>query len=227
MAAVSKTQKRISKAHRNPVKGSSILKAAEAIFARKGFHTATISEIAKKAKVSEATIYEYFSSKEELLFNIPAETIRRYHEKNHEILPYIQGAANKLRFLIFRHLKLYADNPNYANVVMLIIKVNRNFLNTDAYKIVKSSAQKYIKILEEGIRSGEFRADTNPYLLRAMIWGTIEHTVTRKSLLGKPEDLESMADELYQAIVKGIQAPVEAAALHVKLTVERGAEAAP
>ena len=226
MAADSKTKKRSSKATRNPLKGSSILKAAEAIFARKGFHTATISEIAKKAKVSEATIYEYFSSKEELLFNIPGETIRRYHEKNLEILPYIQGAANKLRFLIFRHLKLYADNPNYANVVMLIIKVNRNFLNTEAYKVVKSSARKYIQVLEEGIESGEFRADTDPYLLRAMIWGTIEHTVTRKSLLGKPEELQSMADTLFQTIVQGIQNPTDKDALHVKLTVERSADPA-
>ena len=112
---------------KNPSKGAKILKAAESIFAKKGFQTATISDIAKKAKVSEATIYEYFTSKEELLFAIPAQTIREYHEKNIEILPYIQGAANKLRFLIKRHLGLYADNPDYANVVMLNLKVNRNF----------------------------------------------------------------------------------------------------
>jgi len=40
------------------------LKAAENIFAQKGFHEATISDIAKKAEVFEATIYDYFSSKE-------------------------------------------------------------------------------------------------------------------------------------------------------------------
>ena len=72
--------------------------------------------------MSEATIYEYFSTKEELLFNIPAEKIRRYQEKNLEILKYIHGAANKLRFLIRRHLELYAENPDYGNIAMLIIK---------------------------------------------------------------------------------------------------------
>ena len=61
---------------KNPRKGAAILRAAEHIFAKKGFQAATVSDIAKKAKVSEATIYEYFSSKEELLFSIPAETIR-------------------------------------------------------------------------------------------------------------------------------------------------------
>ncbi|MBS3808751.1 MAG: helix-turn-helix transcriptional regulator, partial [Desulfobacterales bacterium] len=69
---------------KNPKKGAAIVKAAEHIFARKGFQAATVADIAKKAKVSEATIYEYFSSKEELLFAIPAETIREYQEKNRE-----------------------------------------------------------------------------------------------------------------------------------------------
>ena len=56
------------KAQKKPAKGAAMLKAAENIFARKGFHAATVSDIARKAKVSEGTIYEYFTSKEELLF---------------------------------------------------------------------------------------------------------------------------------------------------------------
>ena len=113
------------KALKNPIKGAAILKAAESIFAKKGFHEATISEIARRSKVSEATIYEYFSSKEELLFSIPAQTTQQYEEKNREILNYLQGAANKLRFLVHRHLGLYAENPDYANIVMLILKGHR------------------------------------------------------------------------------------------------------
>ena len=58
------------KAQKNLAKRAAILKAAEKILAQKGFHEATISDIAKKAEVSEATIYDYFSSKEELLFSM-------------------------------------------------------------------------------------------------------------------------------------------------------------
>jgi len=45
--------------------------AALRIFAEKGFQNATITEISKEAGVSEATIYEYFGTKEDLLFAIP------------------------------------------------------------------------------------------------------------------------------------------------------------
>jgi TetR/AcrR family fatty acid metabolism transcriptional regulator len=214
-----------SKAKKNPAKGAAILKAAEHTFARKGFHEATISDIAKKAKVSEATIYEYFSSKEELLFSIPAKTIHQYQEKNLEILEYIQGAANKLRFLIYRHLKLYASNPDYANVVMLILKGNRNFLKTEAYQIVQRSARNTTQVLEEGIQSGEFRPDIKPYLVRAMIWGTIEHLVTRKSLFGKPQDLLGLADHIVGTIFIGILTPQKTEpTIHVQVKMEASGE---
>jgi len=196
------------------------IQPAEKIFAQKGFHEATISDIAKKAEVSEATIYDYFSSKEELLFSIPAETIHQYQEKNLEILEYIQGAANKLRFLIYRHLKLYASNPDYANVVMLILKGNRNFLKTEAYKIVQRSARNTTQVLEEGIQNGEFKPNINPYLVRAMIWGTIEHLVIRKSLLGKPPDLLSFADDIVDTIFSGILTSKKEPAIHVNVKMQ-------
>ena len=210
-----------ARALKNPRKGAAILRAAQHIFAKKGFQAATVSDIAKKARASEATIYEYFSSKEELLFSIPAETIREYHEKNREILPHIQGAANKLRFLIHRHLGLYADNPDYATVVMLILKGSRNFLKTDAYKIVQSSARNYIQVFEEGIQNGEFRSDINPYLVRAMIWGSIEHLVTRKSLLGKPADLLALVDDIFDTIFTGIRSSKKDNTIHVDVNVKQ------
>ena len=209
-----------NRALKNPVKGAAILKAAESIFARKGFHEATISEIARKSRVSEATIYEYFSSKEELLFSIPAQTTRQYEEKNREILKYIRGAVNKLRFLIYRHLNLYAENPDYANIVMLILKGHRNFQKTDAYKIVQSTARKTIHVLEEGIQNGEFRAGIQPLLVRAIIWGTIEHLVTRKCLLGKPDDLLALADDIIDTIFQGIVLPQKEPTINLKVKIE-------
>jgi len=198
-----------------------IVESAKSIFAERGFHETTVSEIAKKAHVSEATIYEYFSTKEELLFCIPGEKILEHQRKNREILPYIQDATHKLRFLIYRHLQLYASDPDYAKVAMLILKTNRNFLNTDAYEIVQASARNTIEVLEEGMKSGEFRPDIQPYLIRAMIWGTIEHLVIRKSLLGKPEDLLSLADEITTTMFQGILAPRKDPALNIHVTMDQ------
>ena len=125
-----------------------------------------------------------------------------------------------MRFLIYRHLGLYAENPDYANIIMLILKGHRNFQTTDAYKIVQSAARITIQVLKEGMQNGEFRSDIQPYLVRAIIWGTIEHLVTRKCLLGKPDDLLGLADDMIDTIFQGILVPRKEPAINLNVTLE-------
>src|ERR1700752_3480931 len=47
-----------------------ILDAATQVFAEKGFHRATIKEIARVAGIADGTIYTYFVSKTEVLLGI-------------------------------------------------------------------------------------------------------------------------------------------------------------
>ena len=153
-------------------KRASILKAAEKVFAQKGFHEATIADIASQAEVSDGLIYEYFTNKEALLFSIPGEKSKKFREENLGILRYVDGAANKLKIIIYRHLELFELNPDYANITVMILRNSRNFLSTQAYNMVRSSAKLTIDVIEEGIRNGEFRKEINPYsyfLLRILL----------------------------------------------------------
>ena len=49
----------------------SILSAAIELFSEKGYEATATSEIAKKAKVAEGTIFRYYKTKKELLYAIP------------------------------------------------------------------------------------------------------------------------------------------------------------
>ncbi len=209
---------------RNPTKRLAILKAAEKIFSRKGFHEATITEIAKMAKASEATIYDYFSTKEELLFAIPAEGSGQLYQGNLELLRYIHGAGNKLRCLIYRMLELYQKRPDYANVSVLILKVNRNFVKTESYKVIQKSASLMIDVIKEGMASGEFKSDINPFLARSMIWGIIEHLTIRRGVLDKNYDLLAIAEDIVKLVFSGIMSPSEdkTIKLDVNLMFSRG-----
>jgi TetR/AcrR family fatty acid metabolism transcriptional regulator len=190
---------------RTEVRKEQIIGAAEKVFARKGFNDATVAEIAQEAGLSDATIYEYFSSKEELLFTVPLETIRTGYEELGGHLEFIRGAANKLRGIIYGYLSFYKGHPDFASMLMLILKHNRKFLKTEAYELMRQQSRVIIRIVEEGIASGEFKPDTDPYLVRAVVLGTIEHTVISWLLLGKPEDLVVRADALSDLTVEGIR----------------------
>ena len=170
---------------KSPTRKEQILQAAEQVFAQKGFHDATIADVARQAKVSEATIYEYFPSKEELLFLIPGATARRGKENLEHVLRFIRSAADQIRAFIYDHLNFYQNHPDYASVSMLILKPNRKFVETEAYKDVQELARVLLQVIKEGMASGEFRSDIDPYLVRSAILGTIEHLVVRRVLLGK------------------------------------------
>jgi TetR/AcrR family fatty acid metabolism transcriptional regulator len=191
-----------------------ILQAAERVFAQKGFYDATISDVARQAKVSEATIYEYFNSKEELLFLIPGATARRGKESLEQALPFIRSAADKIRAYVYNHLNFYQHHPEYASVAMLFLKTNRKFAETEAYHDVQELSRVLLRVIREGIAGGEFRADLDPYLIRSAILGTIEHLVTRRVLLGKPQDLLVLTDPLTDLIVSGIRTREEAKVLN-------------
>jgi hypothetical protein len=57
-----------------------------------------------------------------------------------------------------------------------------------------------------------------------MIWGTIEHLVTRKSLLGKPEDLLGLADDIVNTIFNGILNPRKDATIQVEVQLQKADE---
>jgi TetR/AcrR family fatty acid metabolism transcriptional regulator len=69
-----------------------ILEAAAAVFARKGFHRATIREIAELADVADGTIYNYFDNKFDLLLGIMAR-IAELERLPGELVQALQGDA--------------------------------------------------------------------------------------------------------------------------------------
>jgi TetR/AcrR family transcriptional regulator, fatty acid metabolism regulator protein len=203
---------------KSKVRREEILKAAQEVFAKKGFQEATVSDVAQLAGVSDTTIYEYFSTKEDLLFSIPMETSLKAMELE-SFLHYIRGSSNKLRAIIYHYLQFYQNNPDYASVVMLILKQNRNFLQTETYQIIRKGFRIILDVIEEGIATGEFQKDTDPLLVRHVLLGSIEHLVIRKLLLGKPEDLLKQVDPLTDLIIDGIRQEGKPRSLHLQINL--------
>jgi len=184
-----------------------IIDAALEVFAEKGFHNATIAEIARKAHVSEATVYEYCGSKEDLLFSIPEEITRSSVERVESILPFIKGAENRLRAVVYGYYQVYRDNPQYSSLVLLDLKHNRKFMQTEGYHMVRKAAGILLGVIKEGIESGEFRSDIGPQLVRSMVLGTIEHVFFRWHLMERQEELPDLVDSVMDIIMGGIREP--------------------
>lgn len=187
---------------RNLEKEINILEGALRVFGEKGFEETTIAAISKAAKVSDATIYEYFSSKEEVLFTIPKLYTQREFDRLKEIGRFINCPKERLRGIIQAYLEFYETNRLYTSVVMLSLKGNRNFLKSEAYQVIREASRTIVDTFEEGIEKGVFRDDIDPYLFRNMVLGFIEHLTVQWLLVGRPESLTQNLDKIYDMCLR-------------------------
>lgn len=200
-----------------------IMDAALRIFAEKSFPEATISEISKEAGVSEATIYEYFGTKEDLLFAIPEKISNDTFEESEAVLPYIKDVEGRMRAILFSYIQLYQDNPHYSALVLLQLMSNKRFRQTEAHAAIRRSAHRLLDCIRDGIADGTFRADADAYLIRSLLMGTIEHLFIHWHMQGMPKREKSimdMLDPFLEIVLSGIRAKKDPQGLTLRLNLE-------
>lgn len=167
-----------SENRKNRGKRETLLLAAEQVFAEKGFEKATTIEIARTAGVAEGTIYEYFKSKEGLLFSVLREGFQGHVESLG--VPFIEkNAAEKLRRFIHDHFVLYLKNHRFAATFISSGIYNEKFYSSPAYP----EFQKYLETIDDiflqGKADGSFRPETNVRIFKNLFLGTFCNLVLR------------------------------------------------
>ena len=189
-----------------------IMESALRIFAEKGFQNTTIIEISKEAGVSEATVYEYFGTKEDLLFAIPEKITNETLEESSRVIPYIKGVEAKIRAILLFYVQLYQANPHYSALVLLQLMSNKRFRQTPAHAAIRKSSHALLDCIKAGIEDGTFKKDSNPYLIRSILMGTIEHLFIHWHMQGMPKRKPGPADMLdpfIEIVFDGIRARKE------------------
>jgi TetR/AcrR family fatty acid metabolism transcriptional regulator len=200
-----------------------IMDAALRIFAEKTFQEATISEISKESGVSEATIYEYFGTKEDLLFAIPEKISNDTLKESQLVLPFIKDVEGRMRAILFSYVQLYQNNPHYSALVLLQLMSNKRFRQTAAHDAIRRSAHGLLDCIRDGIADGTFRKDANAYLIRSILMGTIEHLFINWHMQGMPKEektIMDMLDPFLELVLRGIRTREEESGLTLHLKME-------
>ena len=188
------------------IRRESIIQAAIEVFSKKDFKTASISEIAQKAGIADGTIYQYFRNKEDLFFSIPIEKTNEFRSQLELHLEGISGAFNKIRKFVWYFLYFFKTNPEYGRILMLEMRVSKSFVKTETYDFLKQSVSQVMDIILEGQNEGVIRQDTDIYILRHLILGTLEHMVTRWLLKEEKYDLLEHHQEVSRVLIDGLRA---------------------
>lgn len=182
-----------------------ILRAAVKVFAKSGFHATRVSEIAKAAGVADGTIYLYFKSKEELLFSLFEDRVRKLLVFMKEELPKQSTASARLRAVIDMQLGLLEGERELAEVITVIIRQSTRLLKEFAAPHFTAYLEAIAQIVADGQASGEFRKDVSPSIAARAIFGALDG-VTLTWALGRAEQgaLARAATQLADILLRGL-----------------------
>lgn len=95
-----------------------ILQEASRVFADKGYHQATVRDIARATGVSLAGLYYYFKSKEDLLFLVLDHSLGRLLSRQREALEGVTDPRARFQILIRNHLGFFAGAEQEMKVLI-------------------------------------------------------------------------------------------------------------
>jgi AcrR family transcriptional regulator len=155
-----------------------ILDAAVRVFARQGFHTCRVADIADEARVAYGLVYHYFSSKEQILDTL-------FLERWDVMLQAISAAdaeqrepREKLRAIAAFIIDSYRYDPELMKVIIVeVTRAANTFGRTHLAKIQEAYAQ-IAAIVERAQAAGVFRKEIEPPFAALAFYGLIEQVLT-------------------------------------------------
>jgi len=132
-----------------------LLKAGAELFAQKGYHSATIEEITRRADVAKGTFYLYFKDKKELMNSI-LKWLSKRHEESAQKLNSIKCPRERIRKYIENEIRFYEENASFARLNINVLgMVDPSF--PDWYMNIQKRHVSFLKnAVEEGCRKGIF-----------------------------------------------------------------------
>jgi AcrR family transcriptional regulator len=101
-----------------PAPRERILRAAATAIAELGYHGMSMRELARAAGMSLSNLYNYFPSKEEILFAIQREAFEALTTSAEETLEIAEVPEDRLYVFILHHVHYVAENPDVMRVLV-------------------------------------------------------------------------------------------------------------
>ena len=155
------------------------MSAASAVFAEKGYASTRVADIAEKAGVGKGTVYEYFSSKEELLFAVFESINENITLRMTAVLDDDEPTQEQLFNLLRLGAEVITEQRELQPVILDFWAASRGSDFEENYQqAVVASYSHYRSLLADFIRAGqgrgEFRTEVDPATLAAMVVATID-----------------------------------------------------
>ncbi len=188
-------------------KRAEIVRVAGEVFKDKGFEKTTLNDIAEKLGIDRASLYYYIGSKAELF----REGVRGLADANisrgDEIYALDESATTKLELLAEHVLTSYDSSYPYGHIQLQenLHQIEGGEFGTHMAHQLRHLNSLTIRIINDGVESGEFRDDVPSYVAANAFWGMINWT-HRWYQPGKDLTPAELADYFCSLFLEGLVA---------------------
>lgn len=150
-------------------KQAEIFAAAVSIFRQKGYHAASMQDLADAVGLQKASLYYYVASKQDLLLSVYERLAGAFTMRLAEVVASPLPPAEKLRNAVEIHVVALGDQLELFSVYLS----EQKFLNGAPRSRIRAEAERHAELLEailhEGVRTHEFRNCNVKITARAII----------------------------------------------------------
>lgn len=180
-----------------------IMEAAQVLFTSKGYGASSMRDIAKEVGVEAASLYNHFSSKEEILKEICSKMATHFFEAIQPLEHKKFSAVQKLEKAIEKHVQVIIEHNEASAVFFHEWKhLNEPYLS-EFKKQRHSYEKKFIQIINEGVDQKRFRP-MQVKLVSFVIFSALNATYDlQKSHIKRKE--KEIAKQISDIIINGLK----------------------
>ena len=189
---------------RDPEKPQQIIEAAIRVFARNGYYSSRVSDIAREAGIASGTIYLYFKTKEEILVTLFREKMAAFVAYLRREIAQVPEPEARLRRLVLLHFTVLEQNPALAEVVQVELRQGHKFFRGASAHEVSAYFDVIQSVLEEGVAAGRVRRDLALKVATKMLFGAMDQLATSWVLGKRAYRLTDAAEPVASIFLKGV-----------------------
>lgn len=122
-----------------------LIAAAVEVFKQKGFHAATTRDIGRIAKMTQGTIYNYVSSKEDILYLVCDRLVAEYQEETTRALETVPDPLERVRSAARAVARIMYEHQEE----ILVIYQNTYLLDRRSMQVILARVEGFVRMFEK------------------------------------------------------------------------------
>ena len=189
-------------------KRRAILDAAIRVFARQGYHSTRVADIADEAGVAYGLVYHYFRSKEAVMTELFTERWSLLLAAIEEVDGQSLTGREKLDAVAGFIIDSYRYEPELMKVIIVEVTRAANSFGRTHLPEIRRAYDLIAKIVADAEAAGEFRNDVDPEFASMWFYGAIEQLLSGwvfELIPAGEGDFDRAREMVVEAVCEGLE----------------------